>query len=190
MGDIAVADHHTVTHSLLRIGPGIGGIGIDHTHGQTQFERIGETIPFAIVAAKRKVDLLQRFDGVVHKIPERCSRSIQFLEETGINLRLTVVRSDGHLSELRVRNRTVHIRDAVHGRNFKDLRHSPYVIRDFAVLVSRLKFLPCSQHLRVSHIERMVVPVEVIMQVIVDVAAGIEPDSRHISAENIAAKVT
>ena len=122
-GVVIVRGHHAdlMRHGAFGHRAGRSRIGIDDTHGQAQFERIGKLAPLLGAAS---VDVVGR-RGDRHRAVGRqhVDGRIELLEELVVDGLLRIV-GDLQLSvgtDLRVGNRPVGVRHTVHGGHLDDI---------------------------------------------------------------------
>ena len=97
-----------------------GEVGVDDTHRQAQFHRVGEFAPLLGTAFVNRVGRSR--DGLAAVRRQHLDRFVQLVEHLPVNVGLRVV---GNLnltadSDFRVGNRAVSVRYAVHGADFRD----------------------------------------------------------------------
>ena len=114
-------DAHLAVHGRFGHLAGFSLVRIDNTHGQAQFERIGQFAPFLGAAAVDIVGL--GGDGVRAVFGKYLDRGIQLFEELVVNLLLRIVRhlDLAVLADHRIRDRAVGVGHTVHGGHLDDV---------------------------------------------------------------------
>ena len=163
-------------------------VGIDHAHGQTQAQRIGEFDPAAHVARKDVVVSLQQFGAglCLVKRGQRRDGGVQLLEEAFVNRLLRIVGLvDVPAADVEVGDGAVGIGYAVHRGDLHDVGEGDH-FGEFAAL--GIELVPCADDAGVGVVEHGVVPV-LARDVVEVVAREAGVDDSGVAGEDVAREV-
>ena len=163
-------------------------VGIDHAHGQTQAQRIGEFDPAAHVARKDVVVSLQQFGAGLCLVKRGQCRDggVQLLEEAFVNRLLRIVGLvDVPAADVEVGDGAVGIGYAVHRGDLHDVGEGDH-FGEFAAL--GIELVPCADDAGVGVVEHGVVPV-LARDVVEVVAREAGVDDSGVAGEDVAREV-